>query len=52
MAKAAKLPEKIVPAENCIRFWEALLFHDKAFLPVETALIIEATIKHLKGETG
>lgn len=40
--------EKTLPKEKCILFWEAMLFHDRAFLPRETVVIIEATIKHLK----
>jgi hypothetical protein len=41
--------KKIQPATNCIRFWEAMLFYNRSFLPVETVVLIEATIKHLKG---
>ncbi len=37
-------------AENCIRFWEAFLLNDRAFLPSATVVLIEATIKHLKGK--
>ena len=45
-----KEEKKTQSIENCIRFWEAMLFHNKAFLPPATAVLIEATIKHLKGE--
>lgn len=45
-------PKRTLPVENCIRFWESLLFHSKGLLSVSTAVIIEATIKHLKGEAG
>ncbi len=40
--------EKQLPRKNCIRFWESMLFYDKAFLPVATVVIIEATIKWLQ----
>ena len=42
--------EKIVPKKNCIRFWESMLLGNRVFLPVSTVVIIEATIKHLKGK--
>lgn len=41
-------PEKTLPPNHCIRFWESMLFHDKAFLPPSTVTIIQATIHHLK----
>lgn len=47
--KAEKTVEKIVPKENCIRFWKSLLFHDKTFIEISTTTIIESTIKHLEG---
>lgn len=43
-----KAEEKILPKKNCVLFWKAMLFNSKAFLPIETVVIIEATIKHLK----
>lgn len=42
--------EKTLPKSNCLKFWENMLFYNKAFLPVSTIVIIEATIKHLKGK--
>ena len=45
-----QIPEKIIPKKNCINFWESMLFHNKAFLPVETIIIIQATIKHLQSK--
>ncbi len=42
--------KKTQSVEGCIRFWEAMLFHNRAFLPPATVVLIEATIKHLKGE--
>ena len=48
MAEETQEQEKIVPVQNCIRHWEKILFHDRAFLAISTQTIIEATIKHLK----
>ena len=42
--------EKTLPRLNCVRFWESLLFHNRAFLPVSTVVIIKATIKHLRSD--
>jgi len=45
-----KEESKTQSVENCIRFWEAMLLNDRAFLPSATVVLIEATIKHLRGE--
>lgn len=37
-----------IPILNCIRFWEAMLFHDRALLSISTATLMEATLTHLK----
>lgn len=43
-----KKEEKIQSTERCIRFWESMLFHDKALMSITTAVFIEDTIYHLK----
>lgn len=45
-------PRKLLPRKNCIEFWESMLFHQKAFLPVATVFIIKSTIKHLQKEVS
>ncbi len=42
--------KKTQPVENCIRYWEAMLFHYGAFMSPATVVMVEHTIKHLKGE--
>ncbi len=42
--------KKVQPLKNCIRFWEALLFHNAGLMSPSTVVMVEATIKHLKGE--
>ncbi len=38
----------VLEIKNCYHFYEVLLFHDKAWLPIETVVVLEATIEHLK----
>ena len=40
--------EKLTKMNNTIRFWESMLFHNKAFLPVSTVTLIEQTITFLE----
>ena len=49
MSKNTREVEGLVPVKNCIRFWEGMLLSSKAFLPISTVVIIETTIKYLKG---
>ena len=42
--------ERIVSTKKCIRYWESVLFYHKPFLEISVAVIIKATIHHLKEE--
>lgn len=37
-----------LPIKNCIEHWEGELFHHRFLMSIATAVIVEATVAHLK----
>lgn len=46
--KSSKVP--VLEVENCIRYWERIMFHEQFLLSPSVKVTIESTITHLKNQ--